>query len=84
MKLQQQNRAIAQKGQRLRNLEMELQECKGIFKGKRRKELQGEIEQIKEQLGSMKQRWSASVTSYGYQNVRVFLVGHEKSRAEYT
>ena len=39
VKLQQQNRAIAQKEQRLRNLESELQECKGIFKGKRRKEL---------------------------------------------
>lgn len=83
VKLQQQNRAIAQKEQRLRNLEMELQECKGIFKGKRRKVLQGEIEEIKEQLESMKQRLSDFVISYGYQNVRAFLVEHEKSRAEY-
>lgn len=84
VKLQQQNRAIAQKEQRLRNLEMELQECKGIFKGKRRKELQGEIGQIREQLEVMKQRLSDFVTSYGYQNVRAFLVEHEKSRVEYT
>lgn len=83
VKLQQQNRAILQKEQRLRNLEMELQECKGIFKGKRRKELQGEIEQKKDQLESMKQRLSDFVTSYGYQNVRAFLVEHEESRAEY-
>lgn len=84
VKLQQQNRAIIQKEQRLRNLEMELQECKGIFKRKRRKELQGEIEETREQLEPMKQRLSDFVTSYGYQNVRVFLVEHEKSRAEYT
>lgn len=83
VKLQQQNRAISQKEQRLRNLEMELQECKGIFKGKRRKALQGEIEQTKDQLESMKQRLPDFVTSYGYQNVRAFLVEHEKSRAEY-
>lgn len=83
VKLQQQNRAILQKEQRLRNRETELQECKGIFKGKRRKELQGEIEQVNEQLESMKQRLSDFVTSYGYQNVRAFLVEHEKSRAEY-
>ncbi len=84
VKLQQQNRAITQKEQRLRNLEMELQECKGIFKGKRRKELQGEIGEIREQLEVMKQRLSDVVTSYGYQNVRAFLVEHEKSRVEYT
>ena len=63
---------------------MELKECKGIFKGKRRKELQGEIEQTKKQLESMKQRLSNFVKSYGYQNVRALLVEHEKSRAEYT
>lgn len=84
VKLQQQNRAIIQKEQRLRNLEMELQECKGIFKGKRRKGLQGEIEETKEQLEPMKQRLSDFVTSYGYQNVRAFLVEYEKSRAEYS
>lgn len=83
LKLQQQNRAISQKEQRFRNLEMELQDCKGIFKGKRRRELQGEIEQAKEQLESMKQKLTNIVTSQGYQNVRVFLVEHEKSRAEY-
>ena len=84
VKLQQQNREISQKEQRLRNLEMELQECKGIFKGKRRKELQGEIKETREQLEPMKQRLADIVTSCGYQNVRAFLVEHEKSRAEYT
>ena len=83
VKLQQQNRAIAQKEQRIRNLATELSECKGIFKGKRRKELQGEIEETKKQLEPMKQRLTDIVTSCGYQNVRAFLVEHEKSRAEY-
>lgn len=82
-KLQQQNRAIAQKEQRIENLEMELQECKGIFKGKKRKELQEKIEQTKKQLEPMKQRLTDIVTSCGYQNIRAFLVDHEKSRAEY-
>lgn len=84
MKLQQQNRVISQKEQGLRNLETELQECKGIFKGKRRKELQGEIEETKEQLEPMKQRLTDIVTSCGYQNMKAFLVEYEKSRAEYT
>lgn len=83
VKLQQQNKTIFQKEQNLRNLEMELQECKGNFKGKRRKELRGEIEQAKEQLESMKQRVTDIVTSQGYKNVRAFLVKHQKSRAEY-
>lgn len=83
VKLQQQNRSIAQMEQKLRNLEMELQECKGIFKGKRRKELQGEIKETREQLEPMKQRLADIVTSCGYQNVRAFLVEYEKSRAEY-
>nr|WP_288867532.1 MobA/MobL family protein [uncultured Blautia sp.] len=83
VKLQQQNRAILQKEQRLGNQEMELHECKGIFKGKKRKELQGEIEQTKKQLELMKQRLTDIVTSCGYQNVRAFLVEHEKSRTEY-
>lgn len=83
VKLQQQNRAIAQKEQRIENLEMELQECKGIFKGKKRKELQEKIEQTKKQLEPMKQRLTDIVTSCGYQNIRAFLVDYEKSRAEY-
>jgi len=83
VKLQQQNRAISQKEQRLGNLETELSECKGIFKGKRRKELQGEIEETKKQLEPMKQRLTDIVTLCGYQNVGAFLVEHEKSRAEY-
>ena len=53
-------------------------------KGKGERKLQGEIEQTKENLEPMKQRLSDFVTSYGYQNVRAFLVEYEKSRAEYT
>ena len=82
-KLQQQNRAIAQKEQRIENLEMELQECKGIFKGKNVRSCREKIEQTKKQLEPMKQRLTDIVTSCGYQNIRAFLVDHEKSRAEY-
>lgn len=83
-RLQKQNSAIAQTEKKLGNLEMESQECKSIFKGKRRKELLGEIEQTKKQLEQMKRGLTSIVTSYKYQNVKVFLVEYQKAKAEYT
>lgn len=83
-RLHKQNSAIAQTEKKLGNLEMELQECKGIFKGKRRKEMLGEIEQTKKQLEQMKRGLTSIVTSYKYQNVKAFLVEYQKAKAEYT
>lgn len=42
-KLQQQNKEIYQKEQKLGELKQELQECRAFWKGKRRKELQSKI-----------------------------------------
>lgn len=82
-RLQKQNYEINRSEQKLGNLEIELQECRGIFKGKRRKELLGEIGQIKEQLEQMKQGLTSIVTSYRYENVKAFLVEYQKAKAEY-
>lgn len=82
-RLQKQNNAIVQTEKKLGNLEMELQACKGIFKGKRRKELLGEIEQTKKQSEQMKSGLTSIVTAYRYQNVKAFLVEYQKAKAEY-
>ncbi len=76
-------KAICQKVQNFEDLEIELQECKGILKGKRRKELQGKIEQTKKQLESMKRDLTYIVTSSGFQNVWAFQQEYEKSKSEY-
>ena len=58
--------------------------AKGIFKAKQRKELQEQAEQLKTQIGNMKQYLSSIVQSYGYKNVKEFLAEYKASKAEYT
>ncbi len=82
-KLQQQNKAIFQKEQMLGNLEIELSDCKGILKGKKRKELQAQMAQIKSQIEPMKYRLADIAKEYGYPNVKAFLVEYQKAKAEY-
>lgn len=82
-KLQQKNKAIYQKEQKLDDLKKELQECRGFWKGKRRKELQGEISQTEKQLENMKKDLSKIVTSNGFQNVRAFQLEYTKAETEY-
>lgn len=50
-KLEKQNEAIYEREQQLGRLENELANAKGIFKGKQRKELQEQIEQLQTQIG---------------------------------
>lgn len=82
-KLQQQNNAILQKEQKLGNLEIELDECKGMLKGKKRKELQEQMAQIKSQIEPMKRRLADIVKEYGYPNVKAFLLEYQIAKAEY-
>lgn len=82
-KLQQQNNAIFQKEQKLGNLEIELDECKGILKGKKRKELQEQIEQIKKQIEPMKRRLADIAKEYDYPNVKAFLLEYQMAKSEY-
>ena len=63
--------------------EKEFAGAKGIFKAKQRKELQEQAEQLKTQIGNMKQYLSSIVQGYGYKNVKEFLAEFKASKAEY-
>ena len=82
-KLEKQNTAIYQREQQLAGVEKEIAGTKGIFKGKQRKELQEQAEQLKTQIANMKQYLSSIVQGYGYKNVREFLDEYRASKAEY-
>ena len=83
-KLEKQNEAIYQREQQLVSVEKEIAGTKGIFKGKQRKELQEQAEQLRAQIASMKQYLSSIVQGYGYNNVKEFLVEYHTSKAEYS
>lgn len=83
-KLEKQNEAIYQREQQLVSVEKEMTGTKGIFKGKQRKELQEQAEQLKMQIASMKQYLSSIVQGYGYKNVKEFLAEYRASKAEYS
>ena len=81
-KLENQNYAIYQREQQLSGLEQELANIKGIFKGKERKELQGQIDQLKPQVENMKRYLSSIVQEYGYKTVKEFLTEYSTVKAE--
>jgi len=81
-KLENQNYAIYQREQQLSGLEQELLKTKGIFKGKERKELQGQIDQLKPQIESMKRYLPSIVQEYGYKTVKEFLVAYSTAKTE--
>ena len=83
-KLEKQNTAIYEREKQLANVEKELVGAKGIFKGKQRKELEEQAEQLRSQIASMKQYLSSIVQGYGYKNVKEFLAEYRASKAEYT
>lgn len=82
-KLDNQNRAIYAKEQKIVSLEEELDNTRGVFKGKQRKELQSQINNLKDQVASMKQRLSGIVVEYGYKNVGDFYNELNVARKEY-
>lgn len=82
-KLEKQNTIIYEREKQLANVEKELAGAKGIFKAKQRKELPEQEEQIKTQIGNMKQYLSSIVQGYGYKNVKEFLAEFKASKAEY-
>lgn len=81
--LSKQNRAIHKKEQAIENLEQELSETKGFFKGKQKKELQEQIEQGNAQLTNMKQRLQSIVKPYHYDSVKDFMRDYNSCKAEY-
>lgn len=83
-KLEKQNEAIYHREQQLANVEKEIAETKGIFKGKQCNKLQEQAEQLRAQIASMKQYLSSIVQGYGYKNVKEFLAEYRASKAEYS
>lgn len=81
--LKKQNQAIFKKEQKLSDLEDELAEMKGWFKGKQRSELEQKIADIQTQISNMKKYLSAIVRPYGYQNVKQFYAEFRASKTEY-
>lgn len=82
-KLNNQNVAIYQKEQLLLESRRELENMKGIFKGKQRKVLQGTIEDLCTQISSMKQHFSNMMQDYGYKNMKGFLTDYNAAKAGY-
>lgn len=81
--LQKQSAAIYKKEQTIEELEQELYETKGMFKGKQRKALQEQIEQAQTQLSNMKQGLQNIVKRYCYKNVKAFMTEFNASKTEY-
>lgn len=75
-KLKEQNYAIYEKEQQLQDLQFKLNNAKGIFKGKQRKELQSDIENMKKHL-------SRIVKEYGYDTVKAFMTSYQASKEAY-
>lgn len=82
-KLEEQNEAIYQREQQLVSIEKEIAGAKGIFKGKLRRELQEQADEIKLQIGNMKRYLSSIVQGYGYKNVKSFMAEYSAAKAEY-
>ena len=85
-KLKEQNKAIFEREKKRDKLKKELSECKGIFKGSRRKELQQEIDSIDNQISNMKKRLSSIVREYKFDSVQAFyktLNAAEKENRDY-
>ena len=82
-KLDEQNKALYKREQQFKTLEQKLSEVKGMFKGKERKQLQEQMEQLQTQIENMKRYLPTIVQGYGYKNVKVFLAEYWASKAEY-
>ena len=82
-KLERQNTAIYERELQIASVEKEIAGTKGIFKGKQRKELQEQAEELKTQIANMKQYLSSVVQGYGYKNVKEFLTEYKASKVEY-
>jgi len=71
-RLKDQNKVIFEREKKRDMLKKELSECKGIFKGGRRKELQQEIDSLDFQISNMKKRLSSIVKEYHFDSVQAF------------
>ena len=82
-KLERNNEIIYDREQELTSLEKRVVNIKGIFKGKQRKELQEQIEQLKSQVNNLKQYLTSMIQDYGYKNVKEFMMEYKLAKEEY-
>ena len=82
--LGEQNTAIQQKQKQLSAKKKELSEVKGWFKGRKKKELQGEIDALTSQIRNMKDYLPRIVQKIGYRSVQEFLKDFKVSKTEYS
>jgi hypothetical protein len=81
--LDEQNTAIQQKQKQLSAKKKELSEVKGWFKGRKKKELQGEIDELTSHIRDMKDYLPRIVQKIGYRSVQEFLKDFKVSQTEY-
>ena len=82
--LEDQNGAIQQKQKQLSAKKKELSEVTGWFKGRKKKELQKEIDELKSQIRDMKDYLPRLVQKIGYRSVQEFLKDFKDSQTEYS
>lgn len=75
---------IYKREQQFNALEQKLSEVKGMFKGKERKQLQEQMEQLQTQIENMKRYLPTIVQGNGYKNVKEFLAEYKASKTEYS
>lgn len=78
-----QENAVLTYEKELGQLRQDLLFCTGVFQGKRRKELQGQIANKEQQLADAKQRLGDIVRGYGYPSVDSFTKIYRNTKAEY-
>lgn len=81
--LQKQNEAIFAQEHKRRELEIELSECNGAFKARKRGGLQNQIYELIKQIDNMKRYLSSIVQRHGYDNVRDFYSTYYAAKGEY-
>lgn len=82
--LENQNDAIKKRQKQLSVKKKELSEVKGWFKGRKKKELQKEIDELKSQIRDMKDYIPRIVQKIGYRSVQDFLKDFKASQTEYS
>ena len=81
--LEQQNNAIYKKEKQRSAKKKELSEIKGWFKGRKKKELQEEIDDLTSQIRNMKDYLPKIVQKVGYRNVQEFLKDFQTAKSQY-
>lgn len=81
--LQKQNEAIFAQEHKRSEQEIELSECNGAFKARKRGGLQNQIYELNKLIDNMKRYLSSIVQRHGYDNVRDFYSTYYAAKGEY-